>query len=318
MVVSARFRIRSPALSASQADSEWLMTERIYVQIPAYRDRELLPTVRDLIRMARKPNRLRIAIAWQHDDDEAHLERPLRQCGHVELVKIPAAESKGCNWARQLLQKCWNNEPYTLFLDSHHRFVPGWDEQVINIYNELCAAGVDKPIITAYLPPYDPQIDPRGRTSCIFRIHLLERHQQMLFRLTGHAVPNWRELPAPFPAHFASLHFLFTEGEFNREIGFDPDIYFFADEVAIALRAYTQGYDLFHPHRILGWHLYDRATRVTHWSDHPNWKQQQELSCQRLRKLFTGKLFGRYGLGEIREISEYEAFVGMPLIGGGM
>ena len=67
------------------------------------------------------------------------------------------------------------------------------------------------------------------------------------------------------PARFVSLHFLFTEGSFNQEIPFDPAIYFFADEIAIALRAYTLGYDLFHPHRILGWHLYDRTTRATHW-----------------------------------------------------
>src|SRR5690349_20509893 len=46
----------------------------------------------------------------------------------------------------------------------------------------------------------------------------------------------------------------------------DPSIYFFVDEIAISLRAYTLGYDLFHPHRILGRHLYNRSTRVTHWS----------------------------------------------------
>lgn len=293
------------------------MSDSIYVQIPAYRDKELLPTVQDLTRTAARPDRLRIAIAWQYGDDEAHLEQPLRACGNVELIKIPAAQSKGCNWARTLLQQGWRNDPYTLFLDSHHRFVTAWDEQLIAIYEERRAAGITKPIITAYLPPYEPHNDPRGRTECLFKICVRERHQSMLYRLVGHAIPRWRELSAPVAAHFASLHFLFAEGAFNREIVFDPAIYFFADEVAIALRAYTRGYDLFHPHRLLGWHQYNRATRVTHWSDHPGWQRQQELSCRRLRELLSGELFGEYGIGEVRDIADYEAFVGMALIGGG-
>lgn len=135
----------------------------------------------------------------------------------------------------------------------------------------------------------------------------------MLFRLTGHQIQGWRQLTAPVPAHFASLHFLFADGSFNREIVFDPGIYFFADEIAISLRAYTWGYDLFHPHRILGWHLYDRSTRVTHWADHPEWKVRQEMSCRRLRELFRGRL-PNYGVGDVRTICDYEAFIGMPLI----
>lgn len=292
------------------------MQDRIYVQIPAYRDGELLATVRDMVGMAASPNRLRIAIAWQYGEDEAHLEDQLRRCGDIELTKIPALESRGCNWARSLLQKGWNGERYTLFLDSHHRFVPGWDAEVINILEERRSAGIAKPIITGYLPPYDPGKDPQGRTASLFRIRLQERHEDMLFRLVGDEIPGWKRLTMPVPAHFSSLHFLFADGSFNLEIAFDPSIYFFADEVAIALRAYTSGYDLFHPHRILGWHLYNRSTRVTHWSDHPAWKRQQDESCRRLQQLYAGRLCGKYGIGEARTISDYENFIGMPLILG--
>jgi UDP-N-acetylglucosamine (GlcNAc):hydroxyproline polypeptide GlcNAc-transferase len=292
------------------------MKQRVYVQIPAYRDSELLVTVKDLMRTAEEPQRLRVGIAWQYAEEEEKVEASLRRWTNVELKKIPAVQSQGCNWARSLLQQNWDGEKYTLFLDSHHRFVPGWDEQVIRIYEERKAKGFDKPIITGYLPPYDPSNDPAGRIRSLFKIHMLERHQGMLFRLTGHELPQWSKLAEPVPAHFASLHFLFTDGSFNREIAFDPSIYFFADEVAIALRAYTFGYDLFHPHRILGWHLYDRTTRATHWSDHLGWKKQNEASCRRLRELFSGALYGKHGLGRARKLSDYEEFVGMKLISG--
>jgi hypothetical protein len=111
------------------------------------------------------------------------------------------------------------------------------------------------------------------------------------------------------------LHFLFTEGIFNEEIEMDPSIYFFADEIAISLRAFTHGYDLFHPHRISGWHLYNRtATRIPHWNDHPGWRQQNEFSLIQLTNLYMGNKKGRFGVGSKRTISNYEEFIGMKLI----
>jgi hypothetical protein len=289
------------------------MPERIFVQIPAYRDRELLPTVADLLRTARHPERLTVCIAWQYGDDELPLERTLRHLGPVDLLKIPAAESRGCNWARQMLQQCWAGEQYTLLLDSHHRFVAGWDEALVRLHRQLRESGVEKPVLTGYLPPYDPVRDPEGRVHAVYRMALAERRRGLMFRLTGHPVPNRRRLRAPTPACFASLHLLFAEGDFNAAVPFDPDIYFFADEIAIALRAFTLGYDLFHPHVVLGWHLYDRRTRRTHWADHPQWREQQERSLARLESLYAGSERGVYGVGSERTVADYESLAGAAL-----
>ena len=287
---------------------------RIYVQIPAYRDPELLRTLQDLTATAADADRLRIAVAWQYGPDELHLESRLRSCGNVELIRVPASRSQGCNWSRNIMQDGWNGEEYTLLLDSHHRFAPGWDDQAISIFEGLRLSGVAKPILSGYLPPYDPYNDPRGRSAMLLKIQLCERNLGMLYRLVGSEIPDWRRLDGPVPANFASLHFLFADGSFNRELPFDPSIYFFADEVAIALRAFTHGYDLFHPHRILGWHLYDRRTRGTHWQDHAGWRNQEDISCQTLFDLYEGRLFGKYGIGNVRSIADYEQFIGMPLI----
>jgi hypothetical protein len=288
------------------------MPNEIFVQIPAYRDRELLPTVADLLRTARHPERLTVCIAWQYGDDELPLERALRDLGPVDLLKVPAAESHGCNWARRQLQQCWAGQPYTLLLDSHHRFVAGWDEILVRLHEELRSAGVEKPILTGYLPPYDPVRDPEGRVQAVYRIALAERRRGLMFRLTGDPVPD--RPTAPTPACFTSLHLLFAEGDFNRVVPFDPDIYFFADEVAVALRAFTHGYDLFHPHVVLGWHLYDRTTRRPHWADHPRSSEQQALSLTRLEALYGGSERGVYGVGRVRTIADYESWAGAPLV----
>lgn len=290
------------------------MKDKIYIQIPAYRDNQLQSTLYDLIDNSIYKDKLRIGIAWQHEADEK-LDQAFLKRHKVEVISIPAAKSRGCNWARALLQERWLGEKYTLFLDSHHRFIPGWDQCLVEMYEGLKSSGIAKPIITAYLPVYDPADDPAARRQNPLFIKFFKREQGLLFRLTGHEIDSWQNLTTPIPAHFTSLHFLFVDGSFNDEIEFDPSIYFFADEIAIALRAYTMGYDLFHPHKILGWHLYERtATRIPHWHDHPEWKQQYECSHTELRNLFCGNNTGKFGIGVERSISRFEEYIGLRLI----
>ena len=290
------------------------MNDKIYIQIPAYRDNQLQSTLYDLVDKAKHKAQLRIGVAWQHEGDEI-LDTAFVKKHKIELLDIPAKKSRGCNWARALLQERWMGEKYTLFLDSHHRFVPEWDAITVEMYERLKSEGVQKPIVTAYLPVYEPENDPEARRQTPLHIQFYKREQGLLFRLNGYEISGWQALTAPISAHFVSLHFLFTAGTFNDEVEFDPSIYFFADEVAIALRAFTLGYDLFHPHRILGWHLYDRvATRIPHWKDHPEWRRQLEFSYAELTDLFRGHKKGRFGVGLERTIGKYEAHIGMPLI----
>lgn len=294
-----------------------MAAETIFVQIPAYRDCELGHTLRELFTQARHPERLRVAVAWQYGPDEVGKEDELRKWPNLELLKVPAEQSQGCNWARELLQQRWRGEEFTLFLDSHHRFVPGWDVETVAMWKQLRAAGHRKPIVTGYLPAYEPSTDPVGREGAALRILPLERHQGLLFRLVSEALPEVSATHAPVPACFTSLHFLFAEGEFNRVIRFDSDLYFFVDEIAIALRAFTHGYDLFHPHRVVGWHAYNRASRVTHWRDHPNSAMRFDITCKRIRALYRGRLTGLYGVGTQRPVAAYEHLVGEPLIRDG-
>ena len=65
------------------------------------------------------------------------------------------------------------------------------------------------------------------------------------------AIPNWQSLHRPFRARFLSAGFLFAPGTFVREVPYDPELYFLGEEAAMTLRAFTHGYDLFHPTRPL-------------------------------------------------------------------
>ena len=111
-----------------------------------------------------------------------------------------------------------------------------------------------------------------------------------------------------------SLHLIFTRGAFNREVPFDPNMYFFGDEVIAGARAFTCGYDLYHPHVIVGWHCYDRRSRTPHWDDHPAWRRQHSHSLDRMRRLLLGRTRSRYGLGRLRTLAEYEDRIFLKLV----
>ncbi len=285
----------------------------IYVQIPAYRDSELPKTIQSLLNMATHAERIRVGVMWQRSATD-RLPRSLTSRPEIDIIDVPYQESKGCNWARNLLQQGWKGESYTLLIDSHQRFVRGWDQLMIDMYEGLRQQNIDKPILTGYLPPYDPVNEPYGRVYTPMEMYALDQDNGLLTKLVSYPMPFWKRLDRPKPAHFISLHFLFTAGQFNRDITFDPDIYFFGDEVVTSLRAYTAGYDLFHPHRLLGWHAYDRRTRTPHWADHQTWTEQERISAERIRALYSGQLTGRYGLGTARSISQYESYIFRKLI----
>jgi hypothetical protein len=287
--------------------------DSIYVQVPAYRDRELSRTLLDLYGKAANPRRLRVAVVWQHDDDEV-LSDGVRELPNLEIIDVPYQNSLGCNWARNILQQRWRGERYTLLIDSHHRFARNWDVETLKMYSQLQARGIRKPLLTTYLPAYEPHREPGGRRKRPYKIYWHSREEGLLTRLTSYPIAHWTSLHTPIEADFASLHFLFVAGQFNEEIPFDPEIYFFGDEVLVSLRAFTAGYDLFHPHRVVGWHCYNRESRIPHWDDHQRWYQQHQRSLLRMRKLFQGRYRGPYGLGSRRRIRDFEDRIQMRLV----
>jgi len=141
----------------------------IYVQIPAYRDLELPKTLLDLYEKARHPERLRVCVLWQRAPGEK-LAAPVRRLPRLEVIEVPCAISGGPNWARHRLQRRWCGEPFTLLLDSHQRFVRDWDQTVVAMYAGLEARGVKKPIISSYLPAYNPKREPGGRRKRPYKI----------------------------------------------------------------------------------------------------------------------------------------------------
>lgn len=294
------------------------MVNTIFIQIASYRDPELLPTIRDCIANAKNPDELRFCIAWQHcDKDEWDQLDEYKSDSRFNIIDIDYKDSKGACWARNQIQQQYNGESYTLQLDSHHRFAKRWDEKLIKMLTSLQEKGIKKPLLTSYAPSYDPENDPQGRVVVPWKMNFDRFIPEGAIFFLPAGMDEYQSLQSPQPGRFYSAHFAFTLGQFAEEVQHDPEYYFHGEEISIAVRAYTHGYDIYHPHRAIVWHEYTRKNRVKQWDDDKIWGTRNTKSHLRNRKLFEMDGlkrdidFGKYGFGEDRSLEDYERYAGV-------
>jgi len=301
--------------------------EKIFIQIASYRDPELLPTIHHCIKKAKNPELLTFGICWQHsiEDKWDNLDE-FKDLPNFKIIDVDWKESLGLGWARSHIQKLWNGEKYTLQIDSHHRFLQNWDEELIIMLNKT---GSPKPILTAYPGSYEPvDDDENGKiiTSWPGKTIGKKFSNYGTIPFVSQYIDNWEKLDSPIPARFISGGFFFTLGIHCQEYKYDPNIYFAGDEISLSIRSYTLGYDLFHPNKLVIWHYYTREGKKKHWDDFntenknknivvETWSNLNEQSLKRLRHLLKEEDnnidLKEYGLGNVRSHHDYEVYAGI-------
>jgi len=293
---------------------------RIFVQIASYRDPELIPTIQSIVRQAKDPSRLRFGICRQyHSGDRFDDLRALKGDPRFCIWEVPYSHSRGACWARSMAQQFFAGEEFTLQIDSHTRFAHDWDEALIGMLRQLMSeCGVPKPILTTYPPGFEPrkQFDARCPAPPL-RI-AFDHFSPVGAPVTRPEIlPDWEQLRYPVRARFFGGGFAFTIGNFCRDVPYDPSLYFFGEEITMAVRAFTHGYDLFHPQRSVVWHYYGRARHKRHWDDHVDFYIRDASSLERMRQLLgissqpSKTRVGRYGLGKVRSLRDYERYAGI-------
>jgi hypothetical protein len=144
---------------------------------------------------------------------------------------------------------------------------------------------------------------------------------------------DYRHIKRPELARFLSCHFLFTTGDFIADCPYDPKLYFHGEEILTAVKAYTHGYDIYHPNKLVLWHLYAKGVVNHHAYDHdpytqekgPYWSNLEVESVRRIRSLLnipphpseppntkkTVTIAKKYSLGTKRTLEEYERYAGV-------
>ena len=291
------------------------MTETIFVQIASYRDPELLPTLKDLFDKAKHPDNLHVCIAWQHNPQDKWDNLKLYENDNrVTILDIDYSTSKGACWARNLIQQEYKGETYTLQLDSHHRFTQDWDVLCIDMVKSLQKQGHEKPLLTSYIPSYNPELEPNGRVNVPWGMSFDRFTPEGIVFFLPFYVEN--NPLTPIKGRFYSAHFAFTLGQHCIEVQHDPEYYFHGEEITLAVRSFTHGYDLFYPNKVIAWHEYTRNGRTKQWDDDSDWHNKNTKTHKKVRSLLNVDNENeiqelKYGLGNVRTLQEYETYAGI-------
>jgi Glycosyltransferase (GlcNAc) len=301
-------------LGAEENGAERCSGVTIFVSIAAYRDPELGPTIQDCLAKARFPEQLRFGICWQHGPEEAPL--PWFSDSRFRVLDFDWRDSRGCCWARAEIMKLWQGEDWYFQLDSHHRFVPDWD---VKLLEQAAATGSSKPVLSTYTAAYERGTpDTFGLSEPMF-MYFNGFREDGSIKFLGSPIAIEARKNGPVRARCVSGHFIFAPGKFVEEVPYDPDLYFDGEEITVAVRAFTHGYDLFHPSELIVWHEYTRpGNRTRHWEDHNaengferSWDKLDSAAKVKTRAFLETPHYGRFGCGTVRSLADFESYAGV-------
>jgi hypothetical protein len=281
------------------------MDNRIFVLLVSAQDRDCQATVNDLFVKASHPERVFLGLF--HAGDDSVIAPPGVDPAQVRMIRQSHVRFPGFCAAQHAAQQLYNGEEFVLVGESHMRFVIGWDDKCIAMLG-LCdsASPVLSSCPASFTPPnvleesalhtYLKAVASWGNTEIRFEAECLAL------------------LPAkPLRGAFLSSRMLFAHGDLFSRVPFDPYLDEPQADISLALRLFTHGFDIYHPHSVLAYHL---PVNLPSPSLNPECGKQR-FAFLRNAVTQTERAYlidlDRYTLGVARSLDAFEAFSGLNL-----
>lgn len=297
---------------------------RIFVSIASFCDPLLAFTMRNAVETARHPERLSFGIV---DQNIVSVEDSLPQGPwRLAFLRVAPQHSRGACWARALAMTLYDEEAYFFQIDSHTCFDPGWDVTLVNAL-EAIARRSGNPRVVLSTRPFAFEFGPDGQvqttrfTDCTLRLVPKETTLRLSAPAISFACYNSKQMD-DLPGFQVSAANLFARGSFVEEIPYDPFFYFHGEEQNLSIRAFTRGWDIWHPNAVPLYHLYKKRAEgeaPLHWDPEfeakrrERWADLRSRAHRRLAALIRGDLHGVYGIGSVRSIDDYLHKSGLTL-----
>jgi hypothetical protein len=296
----------------------------IFVSIASFRDPQCMHTLLWALRQAKHPERVFVGVLQQNNVDmdvdcmSVSLEKPsspkdaellLKWRQQVRILRVDYLIARGPAWARYMvIDKLFQKEDYVLQIDSHTRFVPDWDELIVNNIKQLPR----KAAISHYPSVFDPKANsdqlPVDYHKTIARMCKGFYNNDGILQPTAGLMALDKKESKFSP--FLGAGFTFYPGIVHDEIKMDPHLpyLFHGEELLFSMRLVSKGYKFYSPAENIVFHFYYRKDFPKYWdlsSVYPDYGKLQRYSLER-----TKYIIGMIGIDQV----ENKTFVmqGLP------
>jgi hypothetical protein len=286
----------------------------IFINIPCYHDPEIWQTIDNFYTNAKNPERVFFGVTNQTDAVDLHRD-VLKRYPQVSMDIIEPGSIIGCQPARLNSHKFYKNQDYYLNMDSHMRSIKNWDEEIINDFEDL-QKSKGKSVITAYAPGYDK--DSFGNDI------LSENTFSTMFYMSENNIDSFKRNGIPqfcaynhdyeieLPSPYISGHFFFTSREAIIDAPFVKEVMFTEEEIFMAVRFFTAGYNIFTPKKTYVYHRYGRNGRKLFWEDFPElWHGKDKESRDFVLNILENNLVQDNGILTVRTLQDFEEYSGI-------
>lgn len=301
--------------------------ERIFICIASYQDVLLKTTILDSYLKAKNPENLVYGVCDQSDSGLKLDISEIEFKNQIRYIHYPTKKSQGVCWARKNVQNMYENEKYYCQIDSHMLFDYGWDEYLKGYLNKIKQFN-ELPIISSY---------PRGFEVIDFENKEFQKSTESNLTHTLNFVKNKMFVNKTkfckqqgnvtkieiVHGYLIAAGCIFSYGNFIKDVPYNDKYYFEGEELDLAIRAFTNGYDVFHIPDVPIYHLYNdkpikKIVRKLHWEEdldrEVKFYERNRISFETLKCLFNGKLNGIYGLGNKRTMEEFKFITGVDFV----
>lgn len=246
---------------------------KIFISIASYRDPQIEDTINSFLINQSGENEIVIGVCLQ-DTVEKYENFKYKEHPNVKVSFIPYTEAKGVGIARKLIiETLFHNEDYFLQIDSHTRSCKNWDKILIEQINRC---PIKKSILSTYPNAFDVEDKDKNylniKTCPYLKIsfidHLSKIHPSSAGIVTEGEV---------YHGFWVAAGFIFTRGEWCKEVGYSAEFYFTGEEDYLSVISYVKGWNVYTPDISTIWHDYTdtriqspKKYRPLHWEDHGN------------------------------------------------
>lgn len=288
----------------------------VFVQIASYHDYELGKTIVHAEKQKSGKHDIYFGIFnCFYKENEIYFPR----LPNLRFIEQEAPEGIGVCRSRNLANSLYKGEDYFFQIDAHTRFIKDWDDFLISEVLQHQSCGVKKPLLTTYPGTYrydDDLNEVIDWGNNVNRIYFGDTPEEFKLKL----IPGQRAVDTNglVVQPSVSAGCIFTLGEFAT-LGLNEKIAFWGEEIFIAAKAWTSGFDLLVPSKQPIFHLYydhahprQRSNRRHIWKDFPEqFAVMDEESRKEIESIFTTARVGKDALGDVRTLDDFGVYAGL-------